>query len=208
MFDSMLENSPIDCGQTLNEPGIYGRLIAQVIMHLDLRSDDVLLDVGCGAGKISLHVAKHCTQVIGIDVGKLAIARALQCRDKLRIENTIFNFGSLEEPCSHIDLNEHNISKILILRTLHHQPDDMKHTSLHGLLKLLKRPGKLVIGDMIFFEPPEQHRDKWDEIHYDGDLTDHPATPQFLADCLREGGAQITIDRLHPLMGVVTAKLE
>ncbi len=208
LFDGMRENSPVDCSPSLDEPGVHGQLIKQALRQLDLNSDDVLLDVGCGSGKIALHAAQTCRQVIGIDISRVAVARALHCKEKLAIENAVFDFGSLEEPCSHINLTRYDVNKILILRTLHHLPDEMKRSSLQGLMRLMSRLGRIVIGDMMFFESPDQHRDKWDEVHYDGELTDHPSTPEFLIDCLKEGGAEVQAERLHPLMGIITAYLE
>lgn len=45
-------------------------------MHAELRPTDVVLDLFCGAGAISLVLAQHCRSVIGVEGSPTAVADA------------------------------------------------------------------------------------------------------------------------------------
>ena len=73
------------------------------------------------------------------------------------------------------------------------------------MVKLLHRPGRIVIGDIMFFESPEKHCDKFDEVCYDAGDTDFPSKVEFLIEYLKQLGAKTHIEQIHPLVGVMTA---
>ena len=52
-------------------------IMAISLFKLDLKSDDVLADIGCGTGKISVHASKICKSVIAIDKR----AKAIECAE-------------------------------------------------------------------------------------------------------------------------------
>jgi ubiquinone/menaquinone biosynthesis C-methylase UbiE len=171
--------------------------------RLELTEDDVLLDAGCGAGKYTLRAAKLCKQAIGIDVSRESLKMAQKNAKKNKIENAIFAYGALEEPEVEIALRSYGITKIFANYALHHLPDEMKQIALKRLRYLLQRPGKIVIGDIMFFDDPKKHRDKFDEAFCDDGETDFPSYADFLVNSLQQLSAQVTVEKLHPLVGVV-----
>ncbi|MDD4126226.1 MAG: precorrin-6Y C5,15-methyltransferase (decarboxylating) subunit CbiT [Methanomicrobium sp.] len=48
-------------------------IMAISLFKLDLKSDDIIADIGCGTGKISINASKICGTVIGIDKRSEAI---------------------------------------------------------------------------------------------------------------------------------------
>lgn len=180
-------------------------LVRRSLELLDPDQADVILDAGTGPGVIALRIAPQCNWVIGIDISRIGLELARKCAIKKEITNTTFSYGALEDPGCELDLRKFGINKILVLRSLSHLPDNLKKVSLQKLAKIIQRPGRIVIGDQIFFEPAEAHRESWEEVFYDGGITDRPPTDHYLIRTLRELGARVEVERLHPLAGVVVA---
>jgi ubiquinone/menaquinone biosynthesis C-methylase UbiE len=173
--------------------------------QLELSSEDVLLDVGTGTGDKAIAAARICRQVIGIDVSKRSLDRARMKAEQENLDNVIFVYGAFEEPCAELDLASCSITKILAVYSLHHLPNQLKKESLITLTNLLRRPGRMVIGDIMFFEDSDKHREKFDEVHYNGGDTDFPSQVEYLTECLEQVGAKIHVEQIHPLVGVITA---
>ena len=63
----------------------------------ELQPGDRLCDVYCGAGTISLMMAKHCKEVLGIEIVPQAIDNAKQNAQRNGISNADFRCGAAEE---------------------------------------------------------------------------------------------------------------
>ena len=195
-----------DWVETKQSYNIIPKIVAATAFaELKLRKKDVVLDIGTGLGNWAIKAAKICNQVIGIDISKKSLERAERNAKKEKLNNVIFAYGSFEEPCKILDLNLYPINKILAVYSLHHLPDELKKECLITIVKFLKRPGRIVIGDMMFFDNPNKHKDKFDEINYDKGDTDFPATTQFLIECFEKQLAKIKVIQIHPLAGVILA---
>jgi len=182
------------------------KLVGQIAFeHLELKPKDILLDIGTGLGDWAIKSAKICKQVIGIDISKRSLERAERNAKKAKLNNVIFSYGSFEEPCKVLNLNLYPINKILAVYSLHHLPDELKKESIITIAKFLKRPSRIVIGDMMFVDNPNKFKDKFREVNYDGGDTDFPAKTQFLIECFEKQLAKITVTQIHPLAGVITA---
>jgi SAM-dependent methyltransferase len=175
--------------------------------RLDLRPSDVLLDVGTGEGRLAIRAARVCRQVIGIDISRKSLERARERAKHEGLTNVSFAYGAFEDPCAESDLTSYRINKVLAAYALHHLPHRLKETSLGTLVCLLRRPARVVIGDLMFFEDPTRHQDDWDNVGYDGGEYDFPAPVGLLVDTLKHLGARLQVERLHPLVGVITADL-
>lgn len=192
------------------QTGELDRSIPQLVrltafQRLELVAEDVLLDVGTGTGESAIAASYICRQVIGIDISKKSLERASEKVNRMNLDNIIFAHGSFEEPCSELNLLSYGITKILVLYSLHHLPDILKKDSLSTLVNLLNRPGRMVIGDIIFFEDANKHLQRFDEVFYDGGNTDYPSTVEYLIECLKQLGANLNSERIHPLAGVLVA---
>jgi len=183
-------------------PQIAGQVAFE---KLELSHEDVLLDVGTGTGDMAIAAARICGQVIGIDVSKKSLERARIKVEWESLDNVVFAYGGFEDPCAELDLASYGITKILGVYSLHHLPDQLKKQSLITLADLLHRPGRMVIGDIMFFEDPIEHREGFDEVHYDAGDTDFPSRAEYLTDCLEQMGARVHVERIHPLVGVIVA---
>jgi SAM-dependent methyltransferase len=183
-------------------PQLTGQIALQT---LNPGTEDVLLDVGTGTGETAIVAAGLCRKVIGIDVSRKSLQQARLNADREGLGNVVFAYGAFEDPCAELDLASHGITRILAVYSLHHLPDRMKSLSLLSLAQLLHRPARMVIGDIMFFDDPDKHRERFDEAGYDAGDTDFPASAGYLTGCLERMGAGVRIERIHPLVGIVTA---
>jgi SAM-dependent methyltransferase len=175
--------------------------------RLELCSDDVLLDVGTGEGRLAVAAARVCRQVIGIDISKKSLERARARAREGGFDNVVFAYGAFEDLSAELRLQSFPINKILAVYSLHHLPDPLKRSSLEELAGLLCHPGRIVIGDLMFFRDPEAHRGEFDDVGFDGGETDFPAYAEYLIRCLRELGAEVSATQVHPLVGVLVGNL-
>ncbi len=62
-----------------------------------LSPSDVLCDVYCGAGTITLSLARDCKQAIGIEVVPQAVENARRNAERNGVENAVFHTGAAED---------------------------------------------------------------------------------------------------------------
>ena len=126
----------------------------RISKDLGLSSDSVTLDMGCGTGGLSTHLANICRHVYAVDIS-VAMIDAL--RDKISRQGlrniTLVHSGFLtyEHQGSDLDAIISNIA-------LHHLPDFWKQVALCRLHDLLKPGGKLFLSDVVFGFPPRDYR--------------------------------------------------
>jgi len=204
MFDQIVRNGG-DPGGKAKAQRIDSLVVHESLRKLELKPDDALLDLGCGTGRILLGAAGAIRWGYGVDISRESLALARKRAAAAGAKTLHFAYGSIEHPSVEIDLKASGVNKALLLWALHHLPDDLKGSALLNLSRLIRKPGRLVIGDLMFFEDPEKHRLIWDRVGYDGGVTDYPTTADWLRRTLMRLGASIEITRLHPLVGVVAA---
>ena len=73
------------------------RLYQTALDFAELRPEDMLCDVYCGAGTITLMMARHCRAALGIEVVPQAIDNARQNARRNGIANADFRVGAAEE---------------------------------------------------------------------------------------------------------------
>ena len=162
-------------------PQVTGQI---AFKRLRLEANDVLLDIGTGTGDKAIRAAHICYQVIGIDISRKSLEIASKKALEEKLDNLFFAYGSFEKPSQELNLAQSRISKIFTVYSLHHLPDQLKKRTLETLTQLLHGPGRIVIGDLMFFEDPDRHRHQFDEVGYDGGDTDFPSRVEYLRNCL------------------------
>lgn len=139
-----------------NFPARYDRVIPlltrertwrrAVVERLDVRSDDIVVDVGCGTGTLALMVKETAPAacVIGIDPDEnvLAIARAKARRAEVNVAFTAARGDAVA-----ILIGEGIATKAVSTLVLHRCPLPMKRALLANLFRVLQPGGQLVIGD-------------------------------------------------------------
>ena len=72
-------------------------LYDQILAEAKLRPEDTVYDLYCGTGTITLYLARHCRQAIGIEVVESAIADAEKNAERNGIGNAVFFQADLKD---------------------------------------------------------------------------------------------------------------
>ena len=103
----------------------YGQHISNnlTINNIDLGSEDIVLDIGCGSGKAARLAAKICTngKVIGIDPSAAMIRLSNNNTDR-KLINLKFKKGCAEK----IPVANKSFTKVIAINSLHHWQDYKK----------------------------------------------------------------------------------
>jgi len=191
-------------GSVISSTDEHEELYNDAVKHLSVGKEDVVLDAGCGTGAVTFEIAKLCHHIVGFDISRESIRIARQRAKQEGKLNIEFHLGELECPDAIEGLKNYEVyDKILVFRSLHHLPQLYKENSMVKLYSMLKPGGRIVIGDLMAFEPPEQHRSSWLEIGYDGGLTDRIESVDFHIKFLNFIGCDVKIERIHALLGIV-----
>lgn len=175
---------------------------------LNLSPEDILLDLGAGTGKLALKAAGKCKQVIYLDLSDVSLAHVMENARHVGLHNVEFILSPMEDAAANPLIKESGFNKILMNYSLHHLPDDLKEKTIKDLLLLMKRPGRIVMGDIIFFVDPSGDIDVFDEVDYDGGETDFPSRVDFLLNLLSDAGGKVESFEFHPMAGIITADFE
>ena len=95
LFDLHFELSPASFFQI--NPAQTEKLYATAAEYADLRPEELLADVYCGAGTITLSLASKCRKAIGIEIVPAAVENARRNAATNHISNVEFHAGKAEE---------------------------------------------------------------------------------------------------------------
>ena len=131
-------------GNAEQNEALLEKIVEHIVDVLELKKEDVLLDVCCGNGLLTAQLAKHCKKIIGIDFSETLINEAKKnypeiefiCEDAMNIQHT--------STSAHQHINKINLYfSFQYFETL----NDGKKV-IENLLKLLSPEGKLFLGDI------------------------------------------------------------
>jgi len=167
---------------------------------------DHILDLGSGVGRLSLACARSGAQVLGVDLSPVSIRKARERAESEGLDNAEFRTGSFADGDFIGCLPDDSFDKVLLVYSLHHLPDNGKKRTLSAIAKMVKRPARIVISDLMFFSDSMVIDCKTaDDACYDSGDTDFPTFAADMIEWLRELGATIRIERLHPMVGLIVA---
>jgi SAM-dependent methyltransferase len=113
-----------------------------VIDALNLQKDDIVLDAGCGTGRIAREMASRCKKVYGIDFSPKSIEWLNKKLQEQRINNIEASVGDIT---GHLPIKE-KVDKVLSVQTIQHIPtEDERFLALKNLYNQLKPGGVCVI---------------------------------------------------------------
>ena len=143
---------PIDAAQ-------MDRLVAALEEALDLRPDDVLADLCCGNGLVTVRLAKACAAVVGIDYSRELIAVA---RRDYAAENVRYFQRSAEE-IGPGDFPAPGLNKVVMNQGLQYFDEAMLRGLLGAIEACAGRGMRLVFTDVpdvalirAFYDTPER----------------------------------------------------
>ncbi len=109
-------------------------------------NDRVVLDIGCGAGRIARILAKNGGRVIGIDPSVTQLDRA----KALSASNTVKYVRGLGES---LPVRNSSIDFCIFFNSLHHVPSDYIERAIHEAGLSLKKNGILYVAEPIAYGP-------------------------------------------------------
>lgn len=167
--------------------------------------NDVLLDLGCGTGKQIVELSQKIKLAFGIDISEGMIEQAKENIENEGLLNIEFYIGTFEEPNLNVDLNKKSITKIISNYALHHLTTTYKEKAIEKMIRLGGESlQSIVIGDLMFFENPEDYTNEFSEVGY-GPEVDFPSRVEELEKCFLNFGFTVEVHKLHPLVGVIVA---
>lgn len=129
---------------------------ALVLKDIELGSDTIWADIGCGTGFFTLPLANEVRQVYALDIRAEMLEDLNESLAQLQIRN-VKVFQS-DESC--FPLTEQLVDGILISLVLHEVDDPVKF--FHELNRILKRSGRLIVIEWLKAStkmgPPVEHR--------------------------------------------------
>ena len=151
---------------------------------LDLTKQDVLLDLGCGTGRLTEQLAPLTEHVIAVDQS----GRSLDVlRDRLA-ERNLANVTIVQADVAHdLPINQ-RVSKVLSVQLLQHLPTSHDRFSvLRRAAELLERGGRCLVIDEAF-NLVRRVRGKAQEVSRPDSLFFHTFTAKEMRDTVNKAG--------------------
>lgn len=126
----------------------FGRLEEfwkRLIIAVDAKPSEKIIDVGCGSGKLTLMIAKTLKEdgeIIGVDASENMIK---ECnRNNLYKDSPVrFQIGIMEK----LPFNDNYFDAVISSLAIHHVPRDTKIIAFREFERVLKSGGRLLILD-------------------------------------------------------------
>jgi tRNA (cmo5U34)-methyltransferase len=211
-FDRDVERfSNLETGQqaTIDAP-IVLELVAATAAKI-LSEPVSLLDLGCGAGNLTLKVLQ---KMPGLECHLVDLSQRMLERAKQRIgQETAARIATYQQDMRTLTFPENLFDLIVAGAVLHHLRDDSDWEDFFGKLhRWLKPSGALFVADLVTFDHPGVQKVMWerygeylrslrDEEYRDQvfayiDAEDSPRSLTYQLDLLRQNGFT-TFDVLH-----------
>lgn len=124
-----------------------------MVEKLNITKKEVVLDCGCGTGEITLELASHAKEVIGVDISPSMLELLTKNAKYKQIHN-------IKTHCTGFLTYQHQgakVDKMVSKFAMHHLPDFWKSVALLKMSNCLKKGGKLYFSDLVFTIPPAEY---------------------------------------------------
>ncbi len=123
---------------------LFGRIEIPVTMRpLRLRREHVLLEGGCGTGRMTPSFAAKCDRLVSVDFSLRSLQRN---RAKLRKQG-ITNVDLVQADLCHLPFRSEVFDRVVSCQVLEHIPTpESRLMAVQGLARVLRRGGKLVLS--------------------------------------------------------------
>lgn len=134
-----LQMAQLDCVRC---PASYERMQINIQKYLDLNTDDVFLDLGCGPGHILKKVIPFVSKAVGIDLSPQMIELAKQYLGNEK--NIELYVGSMTQ----IPMQDDYFTKILCCSSIHYLSSKEMMSVKTEFNRILKKNGVIIITEV------------------------------------------------------------
>jgi len=90
------------------------KMIAQAIKLLDIKEEDIVLDLFCGLGNFTLPLATKVRKIVGIEGDQSLVDRAIHNAELNKLDNVAFYEADLRRNHENSEWFQHDYTKVLI----------------------------------------------------------------------------------------------
>ena len=126
---------------------LINRTVEHIIANLDLQMEDVLLDVCCGNGMISILLSKKCAAVTGCDISEELIRLAKENHANSKVK---YLAGDATQLTSFINTKFDKINLFFSFQYLDSYSKGF--SAIREMSQLLKPNGRIFLGDVPDYE--------------------------------------------------------
>ena len=108
--------------------------------------NDVVMDLGCGTGLVSLAAAPRCRRVVGVDISTQMLDWLSAEAESLHLKN----LDLLHADMRCVPLPDQSIDVAVSCYAFHHLSDEGKELAIADARRILRPRGRLVVVDMMF----------------------------------------------------------
>jgi len=127
-------------------PSGLEKVSAAVLAAVSIEPGDQVVDIGCGAGQLSLALAERGARVLAIDASETMIAKL----EERAGQRAMIGFECLASPIERLSLPAESVNVIVTSYALHYLRDADKGRLVAAAYHWLKPGGTLIIADMMF----------------------------------------------------------
>ena len=118
----------------------------EILFPKFIKSGDAVLDLGCGAGRTTLHIHTITDKVIGTDISDVMIQTA---KGKYPgIEFRVMDASKIDYPDNHFDVIVFSYNGLCYL-----YPEEKRNASIKEIYRVLKNGGKFIFSSFTRYPP-------------------------------------------------------
>jgi trans-aconitate 2-methyltransferase len=190
--------NPKDYAQYSSSQEAWAR---ELLTQIDLRPDDIVLDVGCGDGRTTAAIAASVPKgsAVGVDLSSDMVAHATNqhCRPPTN------NLRYMQADAAALPFAA-EFSVVFSNATLHWVPD--QRAAVHGIARALKPAGRLIaqmggkgnVAEVITAFEQVANTPRWRDVAKPGELPYRFHGPDAYEGWLKESGMEVEECRLIP----------
>jgi ubiquinone/menaquinone biosynthesis C-methylase UbiE len=123
-----------------------GRVTEAVLAAAAVKPGEVVVDLGCGTGQLSLPLAARGGRVLAVDVSPVMVQRLAEEAER----QAVTSLESAAVPIEDLELPAGSVDLIVSSYALHHLRDADKARLMSAAFGWLRPGGRLVVADMMF----------------------------------------------------------
>lgn len=123
----------------------YRRLVNEIVNQIKADKTSRILDVGVGTGFSATCIFnKHKSKMFGVDISEEMLKK---CKKNIQDLNTEFILK--KENAINLSFEDNYFDYAISSFTLHHLEDDKKLVALKEIFRVLKKDGKVILGEVL-----------------------------------------------------------